>query len=185
MSASKGLAKRSIKLDGPAITGPSINLSWSRQCQSSADIRHLTAGLAERRQHLLARHQVDDPVKILRSLHLVGLFADHYRNGADHLVVPGPVVDLAVNRVDLVPALECLDDLDRIEGTGALDRIGPHQHLDIDLAGAPAWLIAVLLLEILDEELGQRKFVLFGPPPGLRAVSAAHDVGAQFLSLEL
>jgi len=92
---------------------------------------------------------------------------------------------MAAPGIHLLPALQCLDDINRIKGAGALDRVGPDQQLDIDLARAPIRLVMIFLLEILDEEFGQWIGILLSPPPRLSAVSSAKDRCAYLLGLEL
>src|SRR5215831_12267735 len=128
----------------------------------------------------LARNDFDDVVEIFLVLHLGGLLAADDDHRSHELVIGAPEVHFADRGLDFSARLVGLYDIGWIEVAGVFDGLRPQRQLHIGIVGAPFRLVAVLLVEGLDEHLGERIFVLKGPPEVRGGIDSGQQSAARF-----
>src|SRR5215469_2363063 len=123
----------------------------------------------------LAGNDIDDIVEVLLVLHVGRLLAAHDDRWPHELMIGRAEIDLADSGLDALTGFVRFDHIRWGEGPGALHRIGPHGKLHVGVVGAPLRLVAIFLVESLDEHLGEWILVLEGPPEISNSVHTLHN----------
>src|SRR5215831_1167754 len=151
----------------------------------AATISSISAEVAPERVRLLhqafARNNFEDLPEVLLVLHGLWVLAAYDNHRANELVVLGAEMHIADHGWEGLALFIGLDHIRRVEIAGLFDHAGPDRELHVGILCAPLGLVAILLVERLDEHLSQRVLVLERPPEIGRRKHPAHDLRSYFL----